>query len=165
TGNSTVDNLRPYVPRRFGGEPCVLWFRGTYTSYVSFNCSIVGLFTTKVPQTATSSGTWITDADGAWSDALNWADGIVADGSGNTADFNAVDITTHRTVTLDTSRQIGGLRFGDTFGGQNWSVNSSNGAVLTLASGLPAIVVNQNTTSLNVPLAGANGLTKSGPGT
>ena len=49
TTNSTVDNLRPYVPRRFGGEPCVLWFRGTYTSYTSFSTAIVGMFTTQVP--------------------------------------------------------------------------------------------------------------------
>jgi hypothetical protein len=54
TGSSRVDNLRPYIPRRFGGEPCVLWFRGTYTSYTSFNCSIVGLFTTQVPTNAAS---------------------------------------------------------------------------------------------------------------
>ena len=49
TTNSTVDNCRPYVPRRFGGEPCVLWWRGIYNSYTSFNTSIVGLFTTAVP--------------------------------------------------------------------------------------------------------------------
>jgi autotransporter-associated beta strand protein len=49
TTNSTVDNLRPYVPRRFGGERCVLWFRGTYTSYTAFSTSVVGLFTTAVP--------------------------------------------------------------------------------------------------------------------
>jgi hypothetical protein len=48
TAGSTVDNLRPYIPRRFGGEKCVLWFRGTYTSYVSFATSIVGLFTSNV---------------------------------------------------------------------------------------------------------------------
>lgn len=50
TTNSAVDNCRPYVPRRFGGEPCVLWWRGTYNTYTSFNTSIVGLFTTAVPQ-------------------------------------------------------------------------------------------------------------------
>ena len=49
TTNSTVDNCRPYVPRRFGGEPCVLWWRGIYNSYTSFYTSIVGLFTTAVP--------------------------------------------------------------------------------------------------------------------
>lgn len=49
TSNSVVDNLRPYVPRRQGGERCVLWFRGSYASYTSYACSIVGLFTTAVP--------------------------------------------------------------------------------------------------------------------
>jgi BNR repeat-containing family member len=51
TTNSTADNLRPYIPRRNGGEPCVIWFRGTYSSYTSYACSIVGLFTTQVPNT------------------------------------------------------------------------------------------------------------------
>lgn len=49
TSNSTVDNLRPYIPRRHGGERCVLWFRGNYSSYTSYTCSIVGLFTTAIP--------------------------------------------------------------------------------------------------------------------
>jgi hypothetical protein len=49
TSNSTVDNLRPYVPRRNGGEPSVLWFRGNYSTYTSYACSIVGLFTSPVP--------------------------------------------------------------------------------------------------------------------
>jgi len=49
TTNSTQDNLRPYIPRRNGGEPCVLWFRGTYNTYTSYSGSIVGLFTTAVP--------------------------------------------------------------------------------------------------------------------
>lgn len=49
TTNSAADNLRPYIPRRNGGERCVLWFRGSYASYTSYSCSIVGLFTTVVP--------------------------------------------------------------------------------------------------------------------
>jgi hypothetical protein len=49
---NSADNLRPYIPRRNGGEPCVIWFTGAYTAYTSFHCSIVGLFTTKVPQPA-----------------------------------------------------------------------------------------------------------------
>lgn len=49
TTNSTMDNCRPYVPRRFGGEPCVLWWRGVYNSYTSFYTSIVGMFASLVP--------------------------------------------------------------------------------------------------------------------
>lgn len=44
TTNSTVDNLRPYIPRRLGGPPTVLWFRGTYDAYTRYQCQIVGLF-------------------------------------------------------------------------------------------------------------------------
>jgi autotransporter-associated beta strand protein len=165
TSNS-VDNLRPYVPRRNGGEPSVLWFTGTYTSYTSFDCSIVGLFTTKVPQLSLSaSGTWSADASGDWSDATNWSGGIIADGSGNAADFSTVNLTADRTVNLDTSRNIGTLKFGDASGGQNWTLASTNGSVLTLSAGAPAITVLQNAATIFLPLAGTNGCTKTGPGT
>jgi autotransporter-associated beta strand protein len=168
TANSTVDNLRPYVPRRFGGEPCVLWFRGTYASYTSFNTEIVGLSTTQVPQANAASGTWIADADGLWSDKSSWFGGIIAEGAGNTADFSTLDITADRSVTLDSPRRVGALRFGDVSGGQNWLLDSSNGASLTLDSGFgvsPSIVVAANNATIQVPLAGTNGFTKSGPGT
>ena len=49
TTNSASDNLRPYIPRRNGGERCVIWFRGNYSTYTSYSCSIVGLFTTAIP--------------------------------------------------------------------------------------------------------------------
>ena len=52
TTNSAQDNFRPYIPRRNGGERCVLWFRGSYASYTSYSCSVVGLFTTAVPTNA-----------------------------------------------------------------------------------------------------------------
>ena len=49
TVNSAQDNLRPYLPRRHGGAPAVLWMRGTYRKYTAFDCSIVGLFTKPAP--------------------------------------------------------------------------------------------------------------------
>jgi len=49
TTNSTADNLRPYIPRRNGGERCVIWYRGSYATYTSYACSVVGLFTSPVP--------------------------------------------------------------------------------------------------------------------
>jgi autotransporter-associated beta strand protein len=162
TTNSTMDNLRPYIPRRNGGEPCVLWFRGTYTSYISFSTQVVGLFTTKVPQTNAVSGTWSADADGVWSDNDNWSSGLVADGASNTADFSALDLTADRTVTLDSPRTIGALKFGDTSGAQNWRLTGSQ---LTLSAVTPAIAVAQNVATVECPLAGTNGFTKSGPGT
>jgi hypothetical protein len=56
TAGSSVDNLRPYIPRRFGGEKCVLWLRGAYNSYLSFATSIVGLFTSKIATNTESGG-------------------------------------------------------------------------------------------------------------
>jgi hypothetical protein len=43
TENSVVDNLRPIVPDPHGGDPTVLWFRGTYTTAHNINASIVGI--------------------------------------------------------------------------------------------------------------------------
>jgi autotransporter-associated beta strand protein len=126
------------------------------------------LFTTQVPQTNAASGAWSVDADGLWSDNTKWLSGIVGTGAGNIADFSTLDITANRTVTLDSSRSIGTLKFGDVSGAQNWFVNSSGSAVLTLnsgSSGSPGIVVNNNLATLEIPIAGTNGFTKSGPGT
>jgi hypothetical protein len=50
TTNSTTDNLRPYIPRGQTGTPAVIWFRGTYTTFTSYNCEVVGLFPNVVPQ-------------------------------------------------------------------------------------------------------------------
>lgn len=115
-----------------------------------------------------NNGTWSTNADGLWSDTNNWAGGAVANGIGDTADFSTLDITADRTVTLDTSRSLGTLKFGDTAGAQNWRLASGGGVTLTLDTGSatsPSIVVNQNSVTNLVPLAGTNGFTKSGSGT
>jgi hypothetical protein len=56
TRNSTADNLRPYIPRRHGGNPAVIWFRGTYSAYTSYQCEVVGLFPYPVPVPPKVSG-------------------------------------------------------------------------------------------------------------
>jgi hypothetical protein len=43
TFNSTVDNLRPIVPKWDGDHTALLWMRGNYTTYVSYNLDVVGL--------------------------------------------------------------------------------------------------------------------------
>ena len=111
-------------------------------------------------------GAWSADADGDWSDLNNWSGGVLADGAGYTADFSTLNITADRTVTLDTPRSIGTLKFGDPSGTQNWILTNSAGCTLTLDNGSasPAIIV-ANTATLALPIAGTNGLTKSGSGT
>jgi autotransporter-associated beta strand protein len=117
--------------------------------------------------TLTASGTWIADANGLWGEPIRWSGSAVAAGAGQTANFSTINITGNRTVTLESSRGIGTLRFGDTIGAQTWTITNSVGSVLTLDTGSatsPAIVVT-NTATLATSLAGPNGFTKSGPGT
>ena len=129
------------------------------------------------PTTApAASGTWTNTSSGLWSGTTNWSGGIVADGSGNTADFSTMDITADVTNHLDSARTIGNLIFGDTVTTTNpagWVVdnNGGGGNILTLDGGTPTITVNtlgtNNTksTTISAVIAGTNGLTKTGVGT
>jgi autotransporter-associated beta strand protein len=117
------------------------------------------------PTTRAANGTWTNDASSVWSDSTSWLGGTLADGTDATADFSTIDITSDRTVTLDSARSAGTLKFGDASGAQNWTV-ANGGGVLTLAvsSGAPTIAVT-NTATINASLAGVAGLTKTGNGT
>jgi autotransporter-associated beta strand protein len=112
------------------------------------------------------SGVWTNTASGNWSTSNNWSGGVVANGVSRLADFSTVKITANQTVTLDSARTIGGLRFGDTSGSQTWTLRGGN--TLTLDGGggnAPLIAVNQNTATVSTPLSGTSGLIKSGNGT
>ena len=114
-----------------------------------------------------ANGVWSADASGNWSDLTKWSGGLVASAAGYTADFSTLNITADRTVTLDSSRSLGTLKFGDTAGAQNWNVNASGGSVLTLDTGsatVPSVIVT-NTATISAPLAGGNGFAKNGSGT
>ena len=43
TNNSSIDNLRPIVPKRNSNQTALLWFRGTYRTYRDYDTQIVGL--------------------------------------------------------------------------------------------------------------------------
>lgn len=112
-----------------------------------------------------ADGTWITDGSSTWSNTANWQGGIVADGSGFTANFNT-NITTTRTVTLDSNRTLGNLVFGDNgTNGSPWIVNGSTGTTtLTLATAGPAPVITASTNvTIGAILAGNQGFTMAGP--
>ncbi len=111
---------------------------------------------------AALSSAWAVDADGNWNSAANWSGGLIAFGSGNTADFSAVSLTSNRTVTLDSDRTISGLTFGDPSSSFNWTLAGSK--KLTLATSPSINVVNQSATISSV-IAGSAGLTKTGLGT
>src|ERR1019366_8068211 len=113
-----------------------------------------------------AGGIWIQDANGNWGTSNNWSSGLIANGVSFIADFSTINITAYRTVTLDSARTIGGLKFGDTSGSQNWTLGGGN--TLTLDAGstnVATIAVNQNTATISTPLAGSYGFNKTGQGT
>ena len=124
-------------------------------------CLLAGALALMSPAVARAqSGTWTTDGDGNWSDTTKWSGGTVADGAGNTATFN-MNITANRTVTLDSSRTIGTILFGDTSGNSLWTLRTLTGSVLTMDNGAskPKIRAVQGGTGfrLNLVIAGTNG--------
>ena len=71
---------------------------------------------------------------GSWTNAGNWNAGIIADGSGSTANFTTLSLPADISVTLDGARTIGNLSFDDqNTTKHNWSINAGSGGVLTLA--------------------------------
>lgn len=122
----------------------------------------------------TGNGIWYVDSLGNWSDTTKWTRACPANGAGLTADFSALDIAANRTVTLDSSRSLGALKFRDLAGAQAWTVAPSGGSVLTLdtaSAAAPSIVVGStptlatsNAATISASVAGTNGFTKSGWG-
>ena len=119
-------------------------------------------------------GTWTNlTTGGLWSNTGNWSSGIIADGSGFTANFNTLNITADNTVKMDASHTLGNLIFGDATPSSafNWTIdnNSVAGNILTLAGGTPTITVNAlgtgKSASITAVIAGSAGLVKDGAGT
>ena len=114
-----------------------------------------------------ANGIWTGGSGGSWANSTNWSNGIIAGGSGGTADFSRLILASSPTLTLDGSRAIGNLIFGDAGNGFGWNLDAGSGGPLTLAisSGYPTITVNNLTTSLGLGLAGVEGMSKAGAGT
>ena len=118
--------------------------------------------------TVVTSPTWNNPAGGSWTTAGNWVGGFIGSGTGVTADFSTLDLTSDAAVTLDAARTIGNMVFGDTSPGNGWTLNPGTGGVLTLDNGTnqPLVTINTGTTTtIGAVVAGSNGFTKAGAGT
>jgi rhamnogalacturonan endolyase len=120
-------------------------------------------------------GVWSrTVSGGLWSDNANWVGGIVAHGSGATANFSTIEIPEDVVARLDAPRIVTNLIFGDddVTSPASWLIDDNGDAnnTLTLVSGAapPNITVNPLSpgalVKISVPLTGSNGFTKAGPG-
>ncbi|MEI6569463.1 MAG: LamG-like jellyroll fold domain-containing protein, partial [Verrucomicrobiota bacterium] len=113
-----------------------------------------------------SGGVWTNMTDSVWTSTSNWSGGCVANGNGFIADFSTLDITSDRTVMLDSARTVGGLKFGDVAGAQNWTLSGAPPLTLDGGTGYaPTITVTRNTATLTTTLTGSNGFIKRGDGT
>ncbi len=85
TFNSTEDNIRPIVPKWDANHTALLWMRGTYSSYTSYDLDIVGL-TAFGPLQSMLVGDLDKDGDVDLADYSMYLSGLHADLSGLTAD-------------------------------------------------------------------------------
>ena len=89
-----------------------------------------------------ASGTWSHAGGGSWTNAANWGGGVIADGSGNTANFAAVSLSADAIVTLDLPRSIGNLNFDDQSPTKhNWFLNSGSSGSLELMTARGSILI------------------------
>ena len=104
-------------------------------------------------------GVWSSPTSGDWSAVGNWHDTLLANGTDKIATFNQA---TGVTVTLDTTRTLGGLSFSTA----NTTITGSNALTLDVTSGTPQVSVGPGVTAtIAAPLAGTDGLAKTGSGT
>ena len=124
-------------------------------------------------QLPAADGTWTSTTGGNWSDPSKWSSATVADGSGASANFTALDLTADASVHLDATRTLTNLVFGDTntasAGGWILDNNGSSSNSLILAGTSPAITVNAlgsgKSLLISASIGGSAGLVKSGTGT
>src|SRR5438046_1016582 len=121
-----------------------------------------------------ANGTWTSLTSGLWSDTTKWSGGTVADGASSLADFSTLNITADTTVSLDSSRTIGLLKFADaTTQSNQWTLDNNGNAanILTLDNGAskPVIPIGNGATPtgqltpISAAIDGPNGFTKPGP--
>ncbi|QDT71698.1 beta strand repeat-containing protein [Lacipirellula limnantheis] len=113
------------------------------------------------------SSIWNTAGSGSWADTAKWNPSGLPDGIDNTADLSQVTLASDATVALDGDRTVGRVVLGDVGATRNWTVSPGSGGVLTLqvTGGTPSISVINQTATMNVAIAGAQGMKKEGAGT
>jgi hypothetical protein len=63
TSNSTIDNIRPQLAVADATHVALVWMRGSYAAYTSFNTSVAGLVTTPLALGDMNRDGYIDDAD------------------------------------------------------------------------------------------------------
>lgn len=135
-----------------------------------------------------ATGTWNLNANGNWNSAGSWQGGVIPNGAGDIALFNAIDITADRTVNMTGGPwTVGQLTLNEILGNNRYIFSNAGGLVfdnagsdsllqmygggnhdiqgtVTLNSSLLA-QINANTMTISGQITGAGSLTKNGSGT
>ena len=140
--------------------------------------AIAGGFTTGQTFTRAllGNGVWLrTVPGGLWSANANWEGGIVAHGTGTTADFSTIEIPEDNIVHLDSPRSVTNVIFGDDdpTSAASWTIddngNASNTLTLVAGTASPVVTVNALGTgaraTISARIAGTGGIVKAGAGT
>jgi autotransporter-associated beta strand protein len=127
-----------------------------------------------LPDVRAADGIWTQTTSGnLWSTTTNWSGSTIADGSGFTANFNTLNLTTDNTVRLDSDRALTNLIFGDAdiSSAAGWLLDNNDTPTnnLILAGTTPTVTVNAmgtgKTATISAIIEGTEGLTKAGAGT
>ena len=112
--------------------------------------------------------TWIktlqNGVSGTWTNSDHWLGNTVPNSPGATANFTALDIAENVTVTLDGTQTAGGVYFKDLNASHNLTLASGNGGTLNMSrtNGKPVLAVTNGVLVVDAPIAGTNGLLKTG---
>lgn len=119
---------------------------------------------------AQTSANWTFNGDGSWSENAKWNPNAFPDGGG-VATFNMHPLhAALRNIVLDVPVTLGGMNFNSSY---QWQIPNTLANTITLNGAANINVVTSNTSSPSVfqagdiifrPIAGSNGLTKSGAG-
>jgi fibronectin-binding autotransporter adhesin len=112
-----------------------------------------------------ANGTWNVNAPGNWGTTSNWTGGVIASGSAAIADFSTLDITGDHAVNIEAPYTIGTLNVGDlTTLSNSWQFTGVGPLTLDNGGSQPVLHVPNRTPLISAPLAGTNGLSKTGAG-
>jgi autotransporter-associated beta strand protein len=138
----------------------------TVRAYATNSSKIDSAVATAVYATV-ATPTWLNTAGGSWTNTANWSNNVVASGTGVTADFAQLTLTSNTTLTLDGARTIGALVFDDQSPSKyGWTLNTGSAGSLTLAVSTNTPVLSNNVpVTIASTVAGTQGLTKTGNGT
>jgi autotransporter-associated beta strand protein len=163
TGGGTIDSNGVFNAQTLGGPFTITAEDGPITATAEVTVVDIG-------GPPPSNGTWTNASGGSWATNGNWAGGVIASGTGNTADFSTLNPTADTTVTLDAARAISTLIFGDTNTSSpaTWFLTNGTNGSLQLAGSAPTITVNPlgsgKFANISARLSGFNGFTKTGSG-